>query len=271
MMLKIVKIMFLFLFLSGLTGPSFSQELPRVEHPIQSLVGEFFEYDISFLWFDKLAEGSLQLSRGEQPGTFLVVMQARTLGMAAFFTRDRVEKFQTLMQIGSTGLLQPLWHSSHTIRGKGDSRKEKITRYTFDYNSGQVRYQKIKNDRVYKDKWFSLEEDKPLFDILSAFYNLRLGFYGETGQKTIFIPTFHRKGPQDIVVAPLRKTNKKDRNFFATDVVQCRILVDPTVFGTKGRDILVSFDEHMQPQKGIIKNVIGMGDVRGKRRIQPQR
>ncbi|MCD6582806.1 MAG: DUF3108 domain-containing protein [Desulfuromusa sp.] len=271
MMLKIAKILFILLFLAGLSGPAYSQKLSQVDHPIQSLVGEFFEYDISFLWFDKLAEGSLQLSRGEQPETFLIVLKARTLGMAAFFTRDRVEKFQTLMQISSTGLLQPLWHSSHTIRGKGDSRKEKITRYTFDYNSAQVRYQKIKNNRVYKDQWFSLEKDKPLFDILSALYNLRLGFYGEVGQETILIPTFHRKGPQDIVVEPLRKLSKKDRKFFTADVVQCRILVDPSVFGTKGRDILASFDEHMQPQKGIIKDVIGMGDVRGKLRTLPRR
>ena len=269
MMLKIVKILFLFLLLVGLAGPAFSQELPQVDHPIQALVGEFFEYDISFLWFDKLAEGSLQLSRGEQPGTFLIVLKAKTLGMAAFFSRDRVEKFQTLMQVSSTGLLQPLWHSSHTIRSTGDSRKEKITKYTFDYDSGQVRYQKIKNDRVYADKWFTLEKNKSLFDILSALYNLRLGFYGEVGQDTILIPTFHRKGPQDIVVEPLSSPGKKDRSFFAADAVQCRILVDPSIFGTKGRDILASFNEQMWPQKGIIKNVIGMGDVRGKLRTSP--
>lgn len=266
MLLNIAKIAFLFLFLVGLSGPSFSQELPQVDHPIQSLVGESFEYDISFLWFDKLAEGSLQLSRGEQPGTFLIILKAKTLGMAAFFTRDRVEKFQTLMQVSPTGLLQPLWHSSHTIRGKGGARKEKISRYTFDYDSGQVRYQKFKNERVYEDKWFPLEKDKPLFDILSALYNLRLGFYGEVGQDAILIPTFHRKGTQNIVVEPLRKTSKKNRKFFAKDAVQCRILVDPSVFGTKGRDILASFDEQMRPQKGIIKNVIGLGDVRGKLR-----
>lgn len=268
-MKKLTKLLLLLLILLGLPGYSFSQESSPIDHPIQSLVGEFFEYDISFLWFDSLAEGSIQLFPGEDPETFLVVMKAKTLGMAAFFTSDRVEKFQTLMKIGTNGLLQPLWHSSHTIRGKGDSRREKITRYTFDHNSGQVRYQKIKNNRAYTDKWFAMEKDKTLFDILSALYNLRLGFYGKLGQDTILIPTFHRKGPQDIVVEPLRKASKKDRKFFAADTAQCRILVDPSVFGTKGRDILASFDEQLRPHKGIIKNVIGMGDVRGKLRTRP--
>ncbi|MDA3902045.1 MAG: DUF3108 domain-containing protein [Desulfuromusa sp.] len=263
------KLLLLLLFLLGSSRLSFSQQLSPIDHPIKPLVGESLEYDISFLWFDSLAEGSIKLFAGEQPGTFLVVMEAKTLGVAAFFTKDRIEKYQTLMKIGSSGLLQPLWHSSHTIRGKGKSRSEKITRNTFDYTSGQVRYQKIKNDHVYTDEWFELETDRPLFDILSALYNLRLGFYGKTGQDNILIPTFHRKGTQDIVVEPLLKLRNKDQKFFATGAVQCRILVDPSVFGTKGRDLLASFDEEMRPQKGVIKNVIGLGDVRGKLRTLP--
>ncbi len=227
------------------------------------LVGESLRYDISFLWFDTLAEGSLQLLQGEQEGTFHVILEAKTLGVAAFFTRDRVEKYQTLMEIGPSGLLQPLWHSSHTIRGSRKSRKEKITRYTYDYSSGRVRYERIKNGRQRSDKWFDMDEGEPLFDILSALYNLRLGFFGQSGEEIIEIPTFHRKGTQKIVVKPLLKLNKKDKKFFAGDAVQCRILVDPEVFGTKGRDVFASFDFNMRPQKGIIKDVIGMGDVKG--------
>jgi len=269
MVQKLLKLLFILFLLMSLTGRSFSQEWHAPDHPIQSLVGETLTYDISFLWFDHLAEGSLQLTPGDQPGTFLVVLKAKTMGVAAFFTRDRVEKFQTLMKIGETGLLQPLWHSSHTLRGKGNSRREKITRYTFNYAAGQVRYEKIKNGRASADQLFDIEKGKPLFDILSALYNLRLGFYGKVGSDTILIPTFHRKGPQEIVVEPLLKSSKKDRKFFAAGAVQCRILVDPSVFGTKGRDILASFDEQMRPHKGIIKNVIGLGDVRGKFRTLP--
>ena len=264
---KLIIILFSFLFLTGTSGASFSRELPLVNHPINSLIGESLKYDISFLWFDSLAEGSIQLLPGEQPETFLVVMEARTLGVAAFVTKDRIERFQTLMKIGPSGLLYPLWHSSHTIRGKGESRSEKITRNTFDYFSGQVRYQKIKNGHAYTDQLYTMEKDKPLFDILSALYNLRLGFFGKSGQEALLIPTFHRKGTQNIVVEPLQKVSRKDKKFFAADVVKCRILVDPSVFGTKGQDILASFDKKMRPKKGIIKNVIGLGDVRGKLRM----
>ena len=269
MIRKWSRIALILLILSSPVGRSFSAELSPGLHPIHSLLGESLKYDISFLWFTHLAEGLIQLSPGDQPETFLVIMEAKTLGVAAFFTSDRVAKYQTLMEIGPSGLLQPLWHSTHTIRGKEDSRKEKVTRYTFDYASGQVRYQKIKNDRVYTDKWFPMEKDIPMFDILSAFYNLRLGFYGQLALEAVHIPTFHRKGIQDIVVEPLFKISKRDQKFFSPGSVKFRILVDPAVFGTKGRDVLASFDEQMRPREVIIKNVIGLGDVHGKLRDLP--
>lgn len=252
------------LFLIGLMLPSFAALSAQTQpHPVDSLLGEKLEYDISFLWFDRLAEGSISLTRGEEDGTYLVTMEAKTLGVAAFFTRNRVEKFQTMMRIGTDGLLQPLWHSSHTLRDKAKGKTEKISRYTFDYKSHQVRYQKLKNDRVYDDQWFELETDHQLFDILSALYNLRLGYFGPVGDERLLVPTFHRKGQQDIVIEPLTDISKKDRKFFSSAAKTARILVDPSVFGTKGRDVLASFDAMMRPQKGIIKNVIGLGDVRG--------
>lgn len=266
-MLKVTFITLTVVFLLSFSGTTFAQNNNQNQHPIYSLLNEHLVYDISFLWFDRLAEGSIELTMGEEPDTFLILMQAKTLGLAAFLTSNRVEKFQTLMRIGADGLLQPLWHSSHTLRDKGSSRTEKITKYIFDYETNRVRYQKIKNQKTYTDEWFNLNEGQPQFDILSALYNLRLGYYGVVGEKRILIPTFHHKGQQDIVVELLEKKSRKDRKFFADDPIQTRILVDPTVFGTKGRDMLTSFDAAMRPKKGIIKNVIGLGDVRGTLRM----
>ena len=249
---------------SSLYAKAFAVASPNDKnHPVMALVGEHLSYDISFLWFDHLAEGSIQLSKGEKNGTFLVVMQARTLGVAAFFTRDRIEKYETLMEISPQGYLRPLWHSSHTIRGNKDNRKEKTTKLIFDYIAGKVRYQKQKNGKVYAEQVFDLEKGKPQFDILTALYDLRLGYFGPLSMGQIAIPTFHRQGPQDIIVEPLSGLSREDAQFFSKDPIQCRILVDPSVFGTKGRDIFASFDAAMKPRKGIIKNVIGLGDVRG--------
>lgn len=232
-------------------------------HPVESLVGERMDYDISFLWFDRLAEGSIRLERGELPGTYLAVMEARTLGFAAFVTRHRVEKYQTLMEIDANGFLRPLVHSSHTFKGKGAKRKEKKTTYRFDFENRQVHYEKIKSQRVVADELFLLETDGSIYDILSAFYNLRIGAFGPLDKQPIHIPTLHRKGTEEIIVAPISAVKGKNEKFFVANTVVCKVLVDPSIFKTKGRELFVSFDENNRLDRGIIKNVIGLGDVKG--------
>ncbi len=232
-------------------------------HPINKLVGEQLSYDVSFLWFDRLAVGSISLSPGERPGTYLAVLEARTRGLAALVTQNRIEKFETLMEVGPDGTLRPLVHSSHTIKGSGKKLREKITSYAFDYANQQVKYQKVKNNRLAADEILALETEGPVYDILSGFYNLRAGIFGRFDDRQIHLPTFHRKGMEEIVVAPAEAKSETDRKFFGQDNILCQILLDPSIFGTKGRDLFVSFDEDSQPQRAVVKNVIGLGDVKG--------
>lgn len=231
-------------------------------HPVEQLVGERLDYDISFLWFDRLAEGTISMERGEQPGTYLVVMEARTLGLAAFFTRHRVERYQTLMEIGPDGLLRPLRYSSHTFKGTGDQQREKRISYEFDFNQRQAHYLRIKDQRVRTDEQVLLPGDGPVFDILSAFVNLRLGVYGSFDRE-IRIPTLYKTKVEDLVIAPPTRLSSGDKKFLERGGALCRVLVDPSVFKTNGEELFLSFDRQARLVRGIIKDVIGLGDVRG--------
>ena len=184
-------------------------------------------------------------------------------GFAAFVTKNRIEKYQTLMEVGPDGFLRPIVHSSHTFKGTGKEQREKKTSYTFDYATQQVHYKKIKYNRIDADEMLPLETDGPVFDILSAFYNLRLGAFGKLEEQAIHLPTFHRKGVEEIVVAPAPKLKHSERKFFATEGTLCKVLVDPSVFKTNGRELFVSFDANNRLERGIIKDVIGLGDVKG--------
>jgi hypothetical protein len=240
-----------------------TEVVPRLtSHPVDSLVGEELVYDISFLWFDRLALGTIRLSRGEAPGTYLAVLEAQTRGFSAFVTKNRRERFQTLMEIGPDGLLRPLLHSSHSLKGKGDEQREKITSYSFDYATRQVKFQKVKDHIIHADELLPFGTDGPIFDILSAFYNLRCGSLGSLDGTRIKLPTFHRKGIEEIVIAPVAD-RFKGNGFFAKNSILRKILVSPEIFKTNGRDLLISFDETGRPLKAVIKNVIGLGDVKG--------
>jgi len=232
-------------------------------HPIETLVGEVLHYDISFLWFKHLAEGTIQLQRGEQPGTYLALMEARTLGFAAFVTRQRIESYRTLMEIGSDGLLWPVDHSSHSFKGEGAEQKEKFTSYQFDFAGHRVHFKKVKYQQVVEDQMLPLETDGPVFDILSAFYNLRTGAFGSLDGAAFSLPTFYRKGIEKIEIQPISDPAEVDSAFFPVAGRLCKVLVDPSVFKTSGRELFVSFDSGNRLERGIIKNVIGLGDVKG--------
>lgn len=260
---KLINMFFLLVLIGGLSPISAGATTKVIEHPVESLVGENLSYDISFLWFKHLAEGNIRLERGERPGTYLAVMEARTRGFAALVTRNRIEKYQTLMEVSSDGWLRPIMHSSHTFKGSGKEQKEKKTSYSFDYQAKQVHYKKIKYQRVTDEEKFPLAADTPVYDILSAFYNLRLGAFGSFENGPIHIPSLHRKEVEEIVVAPITVFDGKNKKFFAASNMVCKVLVDPSVFKTNGRELFVQFDEHNRLEKGIIKNVIGLGDVEG--------
>lgn len=263
MVRKLFPILSIILLLLAVPMALLASDIQEDVHPVEQLVGEHLAYDVSFLWFKRLAAGTIKLERGEQPGTYLAVMEARTRGFAAFVTKNRIEKYQTLMEIGPDGFLRPLVHSSHTFKGKGKDQREKKTSYTFNYAKRQVQYKKIKYNRIDADELLPLESEGPINDILTAFYNLRLGAFGKLDQQTIHMPTFHRKGVEDIVVTPIADLKSNENKFFTGNGTLCKVLVDPSIFKTNGRELFVSFDENNRLERGIIKNVIGLGDVKG--------
>ncbi|MCF6179275.1 MAG: DUF3108 domain-containing protein [Geopsychrobacter sp.] len=240
-------------------------DLPQspVVRPIASLVGEKLSYNISFLWFKKIAQGEIRLDKGPKIGTYLATLTAKTRGMAAFFTRNRVETYTTLMEEGPDGRLRPLLQTSDTKKDKRGKATHRLTSYRFDFATQQVMYQKSVNGVEQQKTLLPMNPEQPTYDFLSAFYNLRLGRLGpfEVG-KDIQLAAFSRKGPEKIVISRLTKKDQKKMGVSA-DLLLCKVLMAPETFKAKSRDVYVGFDEKLRPQLAVVKNVIGLGDVRG--------
>lgn len=232
--------------------------------PFEAMLGESFSYDIAFLWFDRLAEGRLVFSTEQPPNTYRAVLEARTLGLAAWLTRDRVQRYVSVMEMAPDGQMRSLSHESRIIKGQGENRKDRIKRYTFDYQKRQVRYQRARDGKFYKEEMLPMGEDEFPNDILTAFYNFRAGVFGpfKAGARYT-IPKFGRKGTLEIVVEILPAEKWRGHPFFPPGGLLCRISVDPDVFDTEGGQVYVWFDDFGRPARGIVENVIGLGDVRG--------
>lgn len=235
--------------------------------PLSALTGESLVYDISFLWFDRLAEGRLSLDVGDRPGTYRAVLEARTLGVAAWLTGHRVQRYVSIMEIGPNGRLQPLSFEFRLIRGKEAAHTSVARRYLFDYARRQIRLQRTRNDVFESEELLPMAGTAPPSDILSSFYNIRAGLLGALKPGSRYaIPTFGRSGKEEIRIELLNEEQWPDDPFFPRHGLLGRAVVDDEIFDTRGGRVYVWLDDLGLPRRGMVENVIGIGSVRGKLR-----
>jgi len=241
--------------------------LSQAPTPLERMVGEHLVYDISFLWFDRLAEARLSLEAIEPAGRYRATLVAQTLGVAAWLTGERVQRYVSVMERTADGHLRSLVHESRIIKGKGKKRGARSKRYTFDYEKKQVRYQRVKDGKAYKEKTFPLQEGSegiPPADILTAFYNFRIGFFGPLRVGGEYaIPAFDKDGTSRILIKILPPEERRNRPFFPAEGLLCRVTVDQEIFDTGDGAVYAWFDEEGRPLRGMVENVLGLGDVRG--------
>lgn len=226
-------------------------------------VGETLDYEISFLWFDRLATGRLSFRPGDRAGVFRAELEAKTLGVASWLTGDRVQRYRTEMERTGAGQLRTLFHESQVTKGTGKNRREKGKRYLFDYSRHAVRVQRL-GAEAEAETVLPMEPGDQLNDFLTAFYNFRAGSFGPLREGGRYaIPTFTRKGRAEIVVQLLTRQERPAGDFFPAGGWLARIELDPEVLDTGGGAVYLWFDDAERPARGIVENVLGLGDVRG--------
>lgn len=233
---------------------------------IDAWVGKELVYDIAFLWFDRIAEGQLAVSSGPRPGTYRALLEARTLGVAAWLTSDRVQRYESLMETGPDGRLRSLSYESRIIKGPEGKRKDRGKRYLFDHGKRQVTYARTR-DGVPGEATILPIAGTPPADILTAFFNFQAGVYGPLAPGGKYrISALAKKGVGwiDAEVLPPGKWPAKE--FFPQNGTLVKVQVDPEVFETKDGILYIWFDQTLRPERGIVENVIGLGSIYGSER-----
>lgn len=231
---------------------------------IDQLVGEHRLYAIDFLVFKRVAAGELALRPTAEPGVYEAQLTGRTLGVAAWLTGDRTQHYRSRMRLTEEGRLRSLVHESEIVKRKQGGWRHSGKRYTFDDARRQVVQERARNGEFSPGKVFELAAGESPADILTAFYNLRLGVYGAiVPGRRILIPTFSSKGSHNIVVDVLTTAERAPYRFFPDSGWLLRCRVDPEVFGTGRGELFIWLDESGAPARGIIEDLIGLGDVKG--------
>ncbi len=225
-------------------------------------VAERYRYDIAFLWFERIAEAELSLQSTKEPNRWQAVLEANTLGVAAWLTSDRAQHYASLMQLDDEGGLTSLRHDSNIIKTKAGRQRVRLKSYLFDHQQ-QCIIQRVNRDgRQKEDLVLPMPSAKPN-DILTAFYNFRHGLYGPLVQGAIYrIPTYSRKGPSEIVVEVLGNKQRPRKPKFPDQGLLLKVQLDKEVFDTDKGIVYVWLDEQGRPAQVVVEDVIGLGDVR---------
>jgi hypothetical protein len=115
-----------------------------------------------------------------------------------------------------------------------------------------------------KQKTFSFPEQGIPADILTSLYNFRLGMYGKRlTDAPLVISTLSRGGHSDVILELDTPSGEPTQKIFSACTPLIRETMDADIFDTSGGFLYAFLDSQGRPFKGMIENVLGLGDVRG--------
>jgi len=238
---------------------------PLDSGPLRVFLNRELAYDISFLWFDQLAEARLRFLPAGEPRRYRAVLEANTLGVAAWLTRDREQRYEALMTLGDDGRFHADRYSSAIYKGRGSKRRGRTKTYQYDFEQREVRISVDRDGVVTEGEPLPMEEGPEPSDMLTTFINFMAGNFGDLNPgETLIVPTYTPKGFSDIEVTVLWPEQRLDG--FPRGGTLCRVKVDQEVFDTGGGFVYAWFNDEMVPVIGMVEAVLGMGNVRGKLR-----
>ncbi len=227
---------------------------------IERLLKHNVNYDLGFLWLDKVAVANFKLQKSNKPGLYIASLSAKTVGIAASLTNHRKQQYVSMMQLMPDGSFRSVRHTSQIE--KGGVIRAKV--YQFDYEKKEVAYQYFKKGKLTDEKLLDLDSADFPSDILTTYFNLVAGAYGPMKVGEHYeIPTFSKKGIGNINIDFIPASERPKKSFFNENLLICRVLVDQDVFDTKDGTIYIGYDDKGLPVRGIVADIIGLGDVRG--------
>jgi len=248
-----------------LSVPGFvwTQDLGVVK-PLSQLTGEDYLYGIDFLFFTRLAEGELRLVETEEPNVLRAELIGRTLGIATWLAGDRTQTYSSMMRLLPDGSLESIEHVSQIRKKRWGKSKHRVKIRHFDYGRKKITEETLKEGVLSSTKERDIPDGQHPVDILTAFYNLRAGIYGPLQRGTkILIPTYSGKGFVDFEVRILTVEEQASQDYFPDHGLLIQVKIDPEIFETNSSSLYVWFDKLGVPGRGIVEDLIGLGDIRG--------
>jgi hypothetical protein len=156
-------------------------------------IRENLRYQISLGPWDDVARVKLVFQE-VGPNRYLAEFSGAAQGMWRLLSRWLPERYQTEM-VYQDGRLQPLVYREEFIHQGQHVVKE----YRFDYQRRRLTLWRQADDRPRVKKW-EIPLKEPVYDLLSLYYNVRLGAFGPLpGGATLRVAALPTPKPQELV------------------------------------------------------------------------
>jgi hypothetical protein len=243
--------------------------LPKIERG--NSIAEFFKgeelvYEIGVWILKRVALGTLSFKEMGQQGRYLATLQGEILGILGWVARYRVDTYRSIMEEVEGGRRFRSLSFEEEVK-IGSKLRKRI--HLFDYQKGKWIQMKRRRDGVMERTEEEIPPGMVYDDFLTASYNFRYGVYGaiERGRKYT-VATFPRKGSSsyEITVAMKEEEEKRKRSEKAKDGKDfyLKLYLDPEITHSKEGLIEGWLSKELYPMEGAIKDVILIGDVKGR-------
>lgn len=166
------------------------------------VIRETLEYQISLGPWSDVARVHLVL-KDLEPGHYLAEFSGAAQGMWRLLSRWLPERYQTEM-VYHEGKMRPLVYREE-FQDKG---QHVLKEYRFDYDSNRLTLLQSTGDGEKVKKW-EVPLKGPVYDLLSLFYNVRLGALAPSpGDATLRVMVLPTPEPQELVFRAAADTDQ---------------------------------------------------------------
>ncbi len=247
---------------------SASPRLPR---------NEDFTYTVHFLWFTNAAKAKLLIRRVGK-ARYRAELMAETTGFVGLLTQYRKNHYVSEMEYSpEKGRLLSRRYTKTVSLGSDITRSITV----IDREKGEIRWTTTENGKVKDEGSEPIPEGIIYEDLLSAFFNLRIGAFGPlTRGRKLTITTLPAYQSTDEGVEDYKKEFVRNFDIRIADAATERayrkryeqnqengllalVKVPKELFGQKTGEIRVWLDAGLIPVAATVEDAILFGDVHG--------
>jgi hypothetical protein len=226
-----------------------------VEAALCTLEGEELNFDVGFWLFKNAAHARMTLNKNKSD--YIAVFEAKTFGFIGFLARHLSETMQSVMRYDTQSRkFKPAYFEE--VLTQGEKTRKRIVSYNYAQNTFTVTQggTNIKSTSITRKL-----PHKECDDLLTAFYNFRLGRYGEVARGKSFPITICVKQRPSKIIITVPEVNTPAAKNPCTTETPVTIAMDRDITHIASKRISGCLSMDLVPLSGVVEDAYLFGDL----------